>query len=279
MIYQLSGLGIGWRPELALDISRRKGIAFVEIVAENVDPNRIPRSLLDLRERGVQVIPHGISLSLGGVEQLDRARVRRLAELAGVFESPLISEHIAFVRAGGLEAGHLLALPRTKTAIGVLVDNVRVVQEMVDVPLALENISALFEWPDAEMSDAEFISQVLERTGCRLLLDVANVWANARNLSGDPVEMLKQLPLDRVGYVHVGGGEERDGVYHDTHAADVPRGVLELLEDLCAIAEPLGVLLERDDHFPSSEGLNLELDAIAAAVARGHARKRPVNAA
>ena len=107
------GLGIGWRPELALAIDRRRGLGFVEIVAENIDPDRPPDALVRLMDRGVRVIPHGISLSLGGAEPIERPRVKRLADLANRFGSPLVSEHIAFVRAGGMEAGHLLPLPRT----------------------------------------------------------------------------------------------------------------------------------------------------------------------
>ncbi|HEY2584830.1 MAG TPA: DUF692 domain-containing protein [Tepidisphaeraceae bacterium] len=269
MIIPPIGLGIGWRPPLALDIDRRADLGFVEIVAENIDPANIPTPLRHLRARGVAVIPHGVSLSLGGAEPIDKARVRRLAELAREFDAPLASEHIAFVRAGGQEAGHLLPLPRTRAALDALIDNVRTAQDLLPVPLALENIAALFEWPDREMDETEFLGTLLDRTGAMLLLDLANVWANARNLGGDPVAMLTQMPLDRLAYVHVAGGEERDGTYHDTHAAAVPPGVLELLSDLCRLADPPGVMLERDDHFPPGPQLNLELDAIAAAVARG----------
>jgi uncharacterized protein (UPF0276 family) len=266
------GLGIGWRPELALDIERRPGLGFVEIVAENIDPNAIPPPLLELARRGARIVPHGISLSLGGAEPVDRRRVDRLAELASKLNAPLVSEHIAYVRAAGLEAGHLLPVPRTQTALDVLVENVRIAQELLPVPLALENIATLFDWPDAEMSESEFIGEILDRGGCSLLLDVANVWANARNRGVDPAEELTQYPLDRLAYVHVAGGEERDGAYHDTHAACVPQGVLDLLEELCAQSDPVGVMLERDDCYPTSADLNHELDAIADAVARGHAR-------
>lgn len=272
------GLGIGWRPQLALDIERRRDLGFVEVVAENVDVQAIPRALVALRERGVQVIPHGISLSLGSAEPVDRSRVRRLAELARHFESPLVSEHIAFVRAGGIESGHLLPLPRTRAAVNAVVDNVRVAQDLLPVPLGLENISALFEWPDGEMTEAEFVGTILDRTGCPLLLDVANVWANARNLGGDARANLQQLPLGRIAYAHVAGGEERDGVYHDTHGAPVPQGVLDLLDELCGLADPPGVMLERDDGFPDAAQLNRELDAIAAAVARGHDKANAIAA-
>lgn len=265
------GLGIGWRPPLAIDIERRADLGFVEIVAENIDPKAIPQPLRDLRGRGIQVVPHGISLSVGGAERIERSRVQRLADLAREFDAPLVSEHIAFVRAGRREAGHLLPLPRTRAALDVLIDNVRIAQDLLPVPLALENIAALFDWPDRQMQEAEFIGTLLDRTSAMLLLDVANVWADALNRGGEPADLLRQFPLDRLAYVHVAGGEERDGTYHDTHAAPVPPGVLDLLADLCRLADPPGVMLERDDDFPPGPQLKQELDAIAAAVARGRA--------
>lgn len=267
------GLGIGWRPELALEIHRRQDIGFVEVVAENVNPLRIPSPLIELRDRGVRVIPHGISLSLGGAEPVDKSRLQRLADLARELDAPLVSEHVAFVRAGGVEAGHLLPLPRTRAALDVMIDNVRTAQDLLPVPLALENVAALFEWPDREMDEAEFIGWIIDRTGALLLLDVANVWANARNLGGDPVATLRQMPLEKLAYVHVAGGEERDGTYHDTHAANVPAGVLDLLTSLSILVELPGVMLERDDDFPSATELNCELNAISAACAAGRAQR------
>ena len=268
------GLGIGWRPELALAIERRHDLGFVEVLAEDFAPQKpVPPAIRNLLDRGVRAIPHGVTLSLGGAEPVDPQRVKHLALLARQFASPFVSEHIAFVRAGGVEAGHLLPLPRTRDALNVLVENVLRARELLPVPLALENISALVEWPNAEMSEAQFLTEALERTDSLLLLDIANVWANARNLGGNAIQFLKSIPLHRLAYVHVAGGVEREGVYHDTHTASVPPGVLELLEELCARIQPPGVMLERDDDFPDAAGLNAELDAIAAAVARGEARR------
>jgi uncharacterized protein (UPF0276 family) len=272
MTFPRLGLGIGWRPELALDIQRRQDIGFVEIVAENVNPSKIPPPLQELRGRGVRVIPHGISLSLGGAEPVDKSRVRRLADLARELDAPVVSEHVAFVRAGGVEAGHLLPLPRTQAPLEVMIDNVRAAQDLLPVPLALENVAALFDWPDREMDEAEFIGRIIDRTGALLLLDVANTWANARNLGGDPIAILRQMPLEKLAYVHVAGGEERDGTYHDTHAASVPVSVLQLLTSLSRLVDLPGVMLERDDDFPSAAELNRELDAIAAAFALGRAQ-------
>jgi uncharacterized protein (UPF0276 family) len=267
------GLGIGWRPELALAIDRRADLGFVEVLAEDLDPDGpLPAPIERLRERGVAVVPHGVTLSLGGTEPLDRGRLRALGRLAERLGSPLVSEHIAFVRADGVETGHLLPLPRTEEAVALLVANVRAAKEVLSVPLALENVASLFEWPDAEMDEATFLRAVVERADVPLLLDIENVYANARNHGYDPVAFLDRLPLERVAYVHVAGGVERNGLYHDTHTHDVPPPVLDLLAELSARVELPGVMLERDDAFPPLDQLHAELDAIAAAVALGRER-------
>jgi uncharacterized protein (UPF0276 family) len=158
----------------------------------------------------------------------------------------------------------------------VLVENVRAAQDLLGgVPLALENISALFDWPEREFEEADFLTEVVERTGAYLLLDVANVYANHRNLETDPGRFFERLPLSRVAYVHMGGGfqSERDGVYHDTHSHPVPDGALELLSELVARTEPPGVMLERDDDFPDEAGVVAEMERIRAATAAGRARR------
>ena len=264
------GLGIGWRPELALLIDRRHDLGFVELMAEDFSGNApLPAPIEALRRRGVVAVPHGVSLSIGGAEPPDPSRLDALARLALKSAAPLVSEHIAFVRGGGLESGHLLPVPRTREALGVVVANIRLAMAALPVPLALENIASVFEWPDAEMDEADFLTEVLDRTGVWLLLDVENVYANARNHGYDPHRFLDRVPLERIAYVHVGGGVDRGGIYHDTHAHQTPTEVLDLLAGLSSRTELPGVMLERDDGFPSDAALNAELDAIAAAAARG----------
>jgi uncharacterized protein (UPF0276 family) len=268
------GLGIGWRSELALPIDRHKGLGFIEILAEDLDPwGLVPAPVEQLRRRGLAVIPHGVSLSLGGGEPPDPARLEGLARLATRLGAPLVSEHLSFVRADGLESGHLLPLPRTREALDVVVANVRAAKAALPVPLALENIACLFEWPHGDMDEAAFLTEVLEQTDTLLLLDIENVYANARNHGWDPLAFLDRIPLDRIAYVHVAGGVERKGLYHDTHTYPVPAPVLDLLTELCARTEVPGVMLERDGHFPKPAELYAELDAIAAAAARGAARR------
>jgi len=264
------GLGIGWRRELALAIDRRRDLGFVELMAEDFfDGDALPAPIEQLRRRGVLAVPHGVSLSIGSAEPPDPGRLDALARLARKSGAPLISEHIAFVRSGGLESGHLLPVPRTRESLGVLVANIRLAMAALPVPLALENIATVFEWPGAEMDEADFLTEVLDRTGALLLLDVENVYADARNHGYDPHRLLDRLPLERIAYVHVGGGVDRDGIYHDTHAHETPAGVLDLLAALASRIELPGVMLERDDGFPTDAALNAELDTIVAAAARG----------
>ncbi|MFI6435627.1 DUF692 domain-containing protein [Streptomyces sp. NPDC050759] len=270
------GTGIGWRPEIADAVERMPGIDWVEAVAENLCPGHLPESLRRLRERGVTVVPHGVSLGLGGADRPDAGRLLALAERAEALGAPLVTEHIAFVRAGGpltasprLEAGHLLPVPRTRDALDVLCENIRIAQDALPVPLAVENIAALISWPGEEMTEGQFLYDLADRTGVRLLIDVANLHTNHVNRGEDPAEALAGLPLEAIAYVHVAGGFERDGVWHDSHAHPVPRPVLDILTDLASRVSPPGVLLERDENFPEPGELERELGAIREAVEKG----------
>ncbi|MFF7558448.1 DUF692 domain-containing protein [Streptomyces pseudovenezuelae] len=270
------GTGIGWRPEIADAVENMPGIDWVEAVAENVCPGHLPESLRRLRERGVTVVPHGVSLGLGGADRPDAGRLLALAERAEALGSPLVTEHIAFVRAGGpltasarLEAGHLLPVPRTRDALDVLCENIRIAQDALPVPLAVENIAALIAWPGEEMTEGQFLYELADRTGVRLLIDVANLHTNHVNRGEDPAEALAELPLEAIAYVHVAGGFERDGVWHDSHAHPVPRPVLDILTELASRVAPPGVLLERDENFPEPAELEGELAAIREAVEKG----------
>ena len=258
-------LGIGWRPELAVAIERRKDLEFVEIVAENWSVKELPEPLIKLHNRGTMVIPHGVSLSLGGASLPDLKRIKRLNDLAQRFDSPFVSEHIAFVRGKTLDSGHLLPVPRTRSAVKVLVENISFCKEHLAVPLVLENIAYLCDWRNSELDEAEFVTEILEATDSMMLLDVANLMANSLNHNFDAVEFLKKIPLQRIAYVHVAGGIMRDGLYHDTHAHPVPGGVHELLTRLCELRQPPMVMLERDDVFPQADILNAELDEIKSA--------------
>ncbi len=259
-----AGVGLGWRPEIAGLFGDLAGVRFTEVIAESLTcSGPLPAPLAALRQRGVTVIPHGVGLSLGSAAPLDTERVRFLADCAARLDAPLVSEHIAFVRAGGVDAGHLLPVPRTREMADLLVRKIRQTLEWLPVPLALEPIAALFDWPDDELDEVDFVSEILDRTDAWLLLDVANLYANARNRGEDPATWLDRLPLERIGYVHVAGGAEHDGLYHDTHTDPTPGEVLDLVTALCARRSAPGLLLERDGNYPPRAELHAELDTIA----------------
>lgn len=263
----LGDVGLGWRREIAGLLADLEP-GFCEVIAETV-PIRRRRArpdpmLAGLAAARVPVIPHGVALSLGGAEPVQAARIRRLAACAEALGSPLVSEHIAFVRAGGIEAGHLLPVPRTREALDALVHNITRTSAQLPVPLAVENIASFVEWPESDLSESEFLTELVERTDVLLVLDVANVYANARNRGLDPQRELARLPIERVAYSHVAGGRQGDDFYHDTHTDRTPPQVLDLVT---ALRERVDTpfMLERDGRYPPAAELFDELDAIATA--------------
>lgn len=273
----MTGFGVGWRPELAAVLAERAELGFVEVIAENVGlgfgggvmpAGPAPADL------GVPVVVHGIGLSLGGAERPAPARLRRLAAVAQDVGAPLVSEHVAFVRAGGYEAGHLLPVPYTRDALDVLVANVGIACAELPVPLALENPAALLRWPDDELAPADFLAELVERTGALLLVDVANFHGDTVNHGLDPVAAFDRLPWERVAYLHVAGGSMQEGRYHDTHLHPVGAPQLELLADAVRRFPPgrAAYLLERDGRYPPAVEFHAECDRVQAAAA--HAERQ-----
>lgn len=257
------GVGLGWRPETAWLIDQRRDLAFSEVIAENVDPRNPTRALRQLVDRGMTVIPHGVSLGLGGAETPEPNRLEHLARVAEALKAPFVSEHVAFVRSSGLEAGHLLPVPRTREALDILIENVTLAQRALPVPLVLENVAAIFEWPDAELSEAEFLRELLRATSSGWLFDVANLYANSENHGWDVGRFLSEAPLERIVYAHIAGGESRGGVYHDTHAHPLMAPPRELLRRVLLHTGPLPLLLERDRDFGERSELEAELDELS----------------
>lgn len=257
-------LGIGFRPELARFIEQQENIEFVEIVADDFKHVEcIPQALRDLQRRGVTIIPHSLSLSVGGAERVRPERIKHLNSLAQYFDSPFVSDHIAFVRAGNIESGHLLPVRRREANLAVVCENVESVKAGLTVPFVLENIACTFDWPDNEMDEVEFVKAIVERTDTRLLLDVSNLFANSHNLGFDAVDYLKRLPLERLEYVHMAGGIFKNGLYHDSHCHSLKEQSLKLLSALKGLSQVPRVMLERDDSFPPMSELAAELEAIA----------------
>lgn len=269
------GLGLGWRPEIAGLFDDAPQVTFSEVVAENVVAlveHRSPAvgALDGLRERGLPVVTHGVGLSLGSADPADLGDPGVLARSAARLGSPLISEHLAFVRAGGLETGHLLGLPRTREAVDVVVANTRRVVAELPSPFAVEMVAATAVWPEDELSDPQFVTEILERVDVGLVLDIANVYANAHNQGLDAAAELAAYPLERIAYCHIAGGYlDGDGHYRDSHAGPVLPEVVDLGAALRELAPAAPILLERDDRYPPGDGLLREVDELAARLARG----------
>ncbi|MCG3174138.1 MAG: hypothetical protein GMKNLPBB_02362 [Myxococcota bacterium] len=257
-------VGLSWRPETAWLLASSPEIGVTEVIAENVNPDHPPPALMELRGRGMTILVHGLSLSLGGAQPPDRRRLDHLARVVELLEAPFVSEHVALVRAGGLDSGHLLPLPRTREQLDILIENVLMARRALPVPLALENIASLVEWPDPEMDEPSFLHELLERTDCGLLLDLSNLHAGTVNHGWNAAEYLDRLPLRRLRSTHMAGGHLRGGLWHDTHAHPLGHTSLELLKLLAKRVTPPVVILERDANFTTADELQSELASIRA---------------
>jgi uncharacterized protein (UPF0276 family) len=226
--------------------------AFFEVVAEACLADPSSAREVEALVHCAPVIPHGVKLSLGSAEGIDPGHVDRIAGLCKRLRAPCFTEHVAFVRSGGTEIGHLTPLPRTREALRVIARNVEATRRRLpDIPLLLENVANTFFWPGDEMSEADFYQEVVRLTGCDLLLDLSNLYANARNQGLDPQAVLAAFPLERVRMAHVAGGVVEQGFYLDTHAHAVPQAVFGLVTRLLHANPTVPLLLERDANFDS----------------------------
>jgi hypothetical protein len=256
------GSGIGFRDEFIgeLFLNRNK-VDFLEIISDHyIDPHPAKIEELELIKKHFTLIPHGINLSLGSAEGLDINYVKKLAKLINELNPPWWSEHICFTMAGGIDIGHLSPLPLTWEAINVLVKNIKQIKTLINAPLILENITYMLQIPGAEMTEAEFISEVLEQTDCGMLLDITNLYINSINHKFSVERFLSQIPLERIVQLHYVGGHTQHGMLIDSHAFTTQKEVWQLMEKVATLANIKGTILERDDNFPNFTELLTELN-------------------
>jgi hypothetical protein len=256
------GVGLGFRAPFRSDLFlNQPQVAFLEIIADHyldAPPEKLRE--LDLLAEHFTLIPHAINLSLGTAEGVDDDYVRKLARLIRRLNPPWWSEHIAFTRAGPVSIGHLSPLPFTREAVATLSRNVARVRRHIDAPLMLENIAYLLSVPGGEMTEAEFLTEVLERTDCGMLLDVTNLHANATNHGYDPHAFLDHVPLERVVQLHFVGGHWHGRRLIDSHSQPTPAEVWTLMEAVITRAPVKGMVLERDENLPRFQELLAELE-------------------
>jgi uncharacterized protein (UPF0276 family) len=217
----------------------------------------------------VDLIPltaHGVGLSIGTDAPLDVAYLDQVAAVVERLGARAYSEHLAFTRIPGCDLGNLLPLPRTVAVAEGVIAKVRTIQARVPVPFLIENISYLFEWPDQEMSDAEFMTLICRETGAGLLLDIENLHLNASNHGFDPHDFLDALPPGLVREVHLAGGIEVDDeaggrtALVDSHSHPIPDAALDLLDRVLLRQTPATIVLERDERLDAVDEI---LDDVA----------------
>jgi len=250
-------IGIGYRA--AIGQWTREHLEHFDVLEITVDhcidgSKSVESAIFELVGR-IPLTAHGIGLSIGTDVPLDLDYLDKVAAIVERLQAPAYSEHLAFTRAPGRDLANLLPVPKTEAVAESIIAKVRTVQSRVPVPFLLENISYLFEWPDSDLSDAEFLNVICRETGAGLLLDVENLFLNAHNHGFDPCAFLDALPADLVKEVHVAGGMTvcKDFLQRpflaDSHSHPVPDGTLDLLDQVLARHTPETIVLERDDRL------------------------------
>jgi uncharacterized protein (UPF0276 family) len=246
------GVGIGFREQFRADLFlHQTEIDFLEITADHyLDANAHKQAELELLKEHFPLIPHGLNLSLGSAEGVDEVYLEKFAALVEKVQPAWFSDHICFTKSGGVDIGHLAPLPFTREALEVLKRNIKRVKAVIKTPLILENITYMVDLPSAEMSEAAFVSELLEETDCGLLLDVTNLYINSVNHNYDWRKFLDELPMERVVQLHFVGSHSRGNLLIDAHANKTEDEIWEVFREVCARGEIKGAILERDENFP-----------------------------
>lgn len=279
-------VGLGWRGELAAGIfTHLDEIDLLEVIADDhfKSDARALRPLQTLAAQ-VPITLHGVAMGLAGSEPVELRRMDNMARLVNALQPESWSEHLAFVRAGGIEIGHLAAPPRTDLNICAAIANIERVSEIVGQRPLMENIATLIDPPGSRWDEPGWTAQIVNACSNGLLLDLHNLYANALNFGERPEKLLTRFPLHRVRAVHLSGGQwiaepslskdqpsTRQRLLDD-HVHDVPADVFGLLELLAQrVMQPLDVIIERDGQYPDFDNLVTQMNAARAALSRGRA--------
>ncbi len=254
------GIGLGLRTvHYTHVIDERPDVAWFEILSENfMQTAGKPLHFLDAVAERYPIVMHGVSLSIGSTDPLDRAYLKELVALRDRTRARIVSDHLCFTGVAHKNTHDLLPVPYTEEALRHVTDRVRAVQDFLGGPLALENPSTYVEHAGAQMKEWEFMARLAEDADCALLLDVNNVFVSAFNHGFDPKKYFDAIPWDRVVQFHVAGHTNCETHIIDSHIGPVTEAVWRLLGDAYARAGGASVLLEWDAEIPSFEETHAE---------------------
>lgn len=268
--------GIGWREELAVGIlSNLDRIDVVEVIADDLfdAPGNARRAIRTLAAQ-TPITLHGVSLGLASSVPVELKRLEKFARLVEEIRPISWSEHLAFVRGGGIEIRHLAAPPRTAATIEGTLANIARAKAVVGIAPHVENVATLIDPPGSDLDEATWICEIIRNAKIDLLLDLHNLYANSANFGYDSQSFLMQLPSERIASIHLAGGRwvsaSDSRRVLDDHLHDIPDPVYELLKEVGArVRHPVNVILERDGNFPSIESLLSQLDQARPALTQG----------
>jgi len=261
LIHPSPGFGLGLRAHYFQDFAAsRRAVNWLEIVSENfMVAGGKPLQWLDRLRRDYPMAMHGVTLSIGESQPLDRQYLRQLGALADRVEPLWVSDHLCWSGHAGRYSHDLLPLPYSEEALDHVAARVREVQDRLGRRLVLENVSSYVEFRDSSMSEWAFLDALCRATDCLLLLDINNIYVSSVNHDFDPLEFVYGVPAERVQQVHLAGHTARDGYCIDTHDAAVTDPVWALYRAFIEHAGERATMIERDDHLPPLVELESEL--------------------
>lgn len=252
---------------LQVILTEGKRDRFFEVHAENyMGAGGPPHAALNQIRQDYPVSLHGVCMSIGGPQPLDKAHLQRFKALVNRYEPALVSEHLAWSTHGATYFNDLLPLPYTAATLARVADHMDQVQEAIGRQFLLENPSTYLIFPESTMSETSFIAELVRRTGCSLLLDVNNVFVSATNHGFAALDYLADFPLEHVSEIHLAGhtqqaDDEGEPLLIDSHDRPVADAVWKLFDLLIGQCGPVPTLVEWDSELPDWAGLKAEADA------------------
>ncbi|QBB71273.1 DUF692 domain-containing protein [Pseudolysobacter antarcticus] len=259
--YPPLGFGLGLRVDHYQDLLEgERKVDWLEILSENyMIPGGRPLHFLERFRERYPLVMHGVSLSIGSGDPLNRDYLKRLKQLADMVQPAWISDHLCWTGVDGKNLHDLMPLPYTEEAISQVVERVREVQDFLGRRILLENVSSYVSFASAQMHEWEFLNAIAERADCLILLDINNIYVSSHNHGFDPLEYLAGITADRVQQFHLAGHDNQGALIIDTHDAPVIDGVWDLYRHAVRRFGPVSTMIERDDKIPPLTELLAEL--------------------